>query len=229
MYIWVLFGTFGYLWVILSIFLQFWVLLGTFLVILSIFGYFCTPPPLCDNGDEIFETFFIFRWTSYPKDFEILINFTHQNDENLSKKVSGFAISNTLSQKLLGVIIDNKLSFKNICTKASQKLHALSRISNYMELKQRMIIMYSFILSQFGYCHLLVWMFYSRQLNNRITRIHERSLRIVYQDFTLLEKHKSFTIYKDAYGISSKMMRLVLPTIHGNPHERSSFLQTTFL
>ena len=41
--------------------------------------------------------------------------------------------------------------------------------------------MNAFINSQFGYCP-LVWMFHSRSLNNRINRIQERALRIVYND-----------------------------------------------
>ena len=35
--------------------------------------------------------------------------------------------------------------------------------------------------SQFSYC-LLVWMFHSRTLNNKINPLHERCLRIVYND-----------------------------------------------
>ena len=38
-----------------------------------------------------------------------------------------------------------------------------------------------FIISQFGYCP-LIWMFYSRTLNNKINSIHERTLRITYND-----------------------------------------------
>ncbi len=147
-------------------------------------------------------------------------------------RVGGFDISNTLSQKLLGVKIDNKMDFgahvTSLCSEASQKLHALSRVSNYMDLGQRKVIMYSFILSQFGYC-LLVWMLHGRQLNNRINRIHERSLRIVYRDASssfkaLLGRDGSFTVHernvqtlgielhKVAYGISPEIMRLVFPT-----------------
>ena len=129
-------------------------------------------------------------------------------------------------KKLLGINIDNKLSFDyhvaGLCSKASQKLHALSRISHFMKTKQRQIIMKSFIHSQFGYCP-LVWMFHSRKLNNRINKIHERSLRIVYDDSKstfreLLNKDNSFTIherniqtlaielYKVVNGISPQLM-----------------------
>ena len=164
-----------------------------------------------------------------PDKFHMLLS---DADKNLSMVVDKFDIPNTSTQKLLGITFDNKLNFKphvtNLCNKASQKLHALSRVSNFMDLKQRKIIMHSFILSQFGFCP-LVWMFHGRQLNNRINRIHERALRLVYKDRKssfqqLLEMDKSFTIhernlqllaielYKVAYGVSPKIMRLVFPT-----------------
>ena len=64
---------------------------------------------------------------------------------------------------------------------------------------QKRLIMKTFIQSQFGYCP-LVWMFCSRTINARINRIHERSLRIVYNDYDstfseLLTTDKSFTIH----------------------------------
>ena len=51
-----------------------------------------------------------------------------------------------------------------------------------------------FIESQFGY-----WMFYSRGLNNKINRIHERALRSTYNDKSssygeLLTEDRSVTI-----------------------------------
>ena len=59
--------------------------------------------------------------------------------------------------------------------------------------------MNAFITSQFGYCP-LVWMFHSREMNNRINRIHERSLRIVYKNKQstfqeLLDRDKSVTVH----------------------------------
>ena len=60
--------------------------------------------------------------------------------------------------------------------------------------------MKAFIISQFGYCP-LVWMFHSRTLNNRINKIHERALRLVYKDndisfSDLLLRDDSVTIYE---------------------------------
>ena len=52
--------------------------------------------------------------------------------------------------------------------------------------------MKAFIASQFGYCP-LEWLFRCRKLNSRVNKLHERALRIVYQDYAssfieLLEK-----------------------------------------
>ena len=94
-------------------------------------------------------------------------------------------IKNSKSEKLLGITIDEKLTFNkhigNLCKKASQKLHALARISKYMDKDKLRTIMKAFITSQFGYCP-LVWMYHSRKLNNRINKIQERALRLVYND-----------------------------------------------
>ena len=54
-------------------------------------------------------------------------------------------------------------------------------------------------MSQFQYCQ-MAWMFHSRHLNNKIHKIHERALRIVYKDYVssfdiLLERDKSVTIH----------------------------------
>ena len=46
------------------------------------------------------------------------------------------------------------------------------------------LLMKSFIESQFDYCP-VIWMFHSRLLNNRINRLHERALRLVYKDSNL--------------------------------------------
>ena len=88
-------------------------------------------------------------------------------------------------EKLLGVTFDKKLSFKkhveDLSKKANQKLHALARLSNYIDPIKSEILMNSFIRSQFNYCP-LVWMFYDRTTNSKLNRIHERALRLVCKD-----------------------------------------------
>ena len=181
--------------------------------------------------------------TANPDKFHLLLS---DPNEDIMVRVGEYEVTNSKSQKLLGVTIDNRLTFDDhvtsICTKASQKLHALSRVSSFMTLGQRKIIMKSFILSQFGYCP-LVWMFHSRKLNNRINRIQERALRIVYRDDVssfkeLLEKDESFTVhekniqtlaielYKVAYRLSPKIMDFIFPLNTQTTYEGQNIFKT---
>ena len=70
--------------------------------------------------------------------------------------------------------------------------------------KKRMIVK-AFIESQFRYCP-LVWVFHSRSRNNKINRIHERPLKITYNDKSssfqkLREKDNSMTIHHRSINI----------------------------
>lgn len=112
-------------------------------------------------------------------------------------------VTSSSYEKLLGINIDSELKFdkhvSEICHKVSQKINALSRIASYMTLPKKRIVMKTFIESQFNYCP-LIWMLHSRTTNNKINRLHERALRIVYSDYKstfneLLDKDGSFSIH----------------------------------
>ena len=94
---------------------------------------------------------------------------------------------NSESEKLLGVTIDNKLNFNNhlqkILKKANQKVHVSARITLYISIPKRKLLINSFFISQFNHCRLM-WMCHSRLMNNKINRLHEKCLRIVYSDKT---------------------------------------------
>ena len=107
-------------------------------------------------------------------------------------------------EKLLGIFIDSKLTFENhisrLCEKASQKIHALSRILPFIDFHKKRTLMKAFIMSQFNYCP-LIWMMHSRKIENFINRIHERALRLVYGDKNasfeeLLERDSSVSIHQ---------------------------------
>ena len=71
--------------------------------------------------------------------------------------------------------------------------------SKYLCEDKLKIIMKTFIQSQFNYCP-LVWMFHSRTLNNKINKLHERALKIVYKNDKLtfdelLELDNSVTVH----------------------------------
>ena len=96
-------------------------------------------------------------------------------DKQNIAKIDEYYIKSENQKELLGVLIDSNLTFvshiNNLCKKASQKLNALARISSYMNIRKKKVLMKSFITSQFGYCP-LIWMFHSRALNNKINSIH---------------------------------------------------------
>ena len=139
--------------------------------------------------------------------------------------------------KLLGITIDHKLNFNEhvtkICIKANQKLHALKRIAKYLDSEKLRIIMKTFIESQFNYCP-LTWMFHSRQLNNKINKLHERALRMVYKNSNLsfqelLNLDKSFCVHHrnlqklatEMYKITNKLSPTLvqeLSPIYENPY-----------
>ena len=139
--------------------------------------------------------------------------------------IGNITIKESTEEKLLGVILDKNLCFKqqvkSICKKASQKLHALSRISNFKR------IMKGFMLSQFNYCP-LVWMFCDRTLNNRVDHIHERALRITYKDMT--SDFDTMLVRDNAVPIHVRNLQLLITEIYKTKWELNpSFLKEIFV
>ena len=134
-----------------------------------------------------------------------------------------------MGRTLCKIIVDSSLTFDNhvktICKKASQKLTAISRMSHYLSEKKRKVLIASFFESQFNYCP-LVWMFCGRRLNHRINKLHERALRIAYNDYSsdfveLLAKDDTVTIHQrnlrvlaiEMYKISNDLSPLFMKDI----------------
>ena len=77
--------------------------------------------------------------------------------------------------------------------------------------------MNSFFTAQFGYCP-LVWMFCSRTINNKINKLHERCLRLIYNDKSstyqeLLMCDRSVTIHQRNLQILALEMFKVLKNL----------------
>ena len=106
-------------------------------------------------------------------------------------KVGDYTIDKSECEKLLGVKIDVNLNFNDhisdLCKKAGRKISALARVTPFMGLSKRKLLMNAFFTSQFSYCP-LIWMCHSRSNNRKINMLHERFLRIIYND-----KQSSFT------------------------------------
>ena len=95
-------------------------------------------------------------------------------------------IKNVTEEKILGIVIDNNLNFKShlkkVSEKANRKLRALARISKLTTPTQKKNLINFFINAQFTYCP-LIWMFSSKGCYKRINKIHERSLRVILNDY----------------------------------------------
>ena len=123
--------------------------------------------------------------------------------EHLWAKVGDEMIWESTEETLLGITIDKNLKFDShlayLCKKVGQKVSALARIVKILPFHKRKIILKTFIESQFSYCP-LVWMFCTREMNQKINHVHERALRLVYNDYQstfeyLLKKDKSLSIH----------------------------------
>ena len=99
--------------------------------------------------------------------------------------IDGSSIETNTKEVLLGITIDKDLKFddhvNSLCKKACKKLDVLACLAPYMDVgknkdnHENIHRVSIWILS-------LVWMFHSRGINNKINRIHERALRITYNN-----------------------------------------------
>ena len=128
-----------------------------------------------ETSKELFKWFDKNLMKSNPDKCHLLLS----TNNNGAIVIENFQIDNTKREKLLGIQFDNKLSFdyhlSEICKKASRKLYALGRVTPYMNLSKRKILMNAFFNSQFNYCS-LIWICHSRIINKKISRLHERCL-----------------------------------------------------
>ena len=114
-----------------------------------------------------------------------------------------------------------------------RKMHALARVTPFMDLLKRCLLINSFFKTQFNYCP-SIWMSHSRENNSKINRLHERYLRAIYNDKQssfneFLEKDGSVSIheqnlqvlatemYKISNGLSTPLMKAIF-SINRNPY-----------
>ena len=135
-------------------------------------------------------------------------------DESSEIHIGNSIIESGTCENLLGIKIDSKFRFddhiRGLCSKANRKLRAFTWATPYMNLQKRKILMNVFFNAQFNYCPLM-WMFHSRQNNNKIKHLHERCLRLIHNDKLssyeeLLEKDGSVSIHhKNIQSLATEM------------------------
>ena len=150
------------------------------------------------------------------------------------------------------LLIDENLNFNehltNVCKSASRKLYALSRVSSLLSYQQKKVVSSSFISEKFSYCP-LIWTFSSIRSYRKISKLHERSLRLCHNDYTssydeLLSKQDlvnihirniqqlMIEIFKCLKGISPPIMNEIfrlrnIPYTIRNPRDLDSRLPKT--
>ena len=137
--------------------------------------------------------------------------------EVLWAKVGQNLIWESSHEKLLGFTIDKKLNFEKHlsvqCKKVSGTVSALARLTKLLPFDQKRLLLKTFIEPQFSYCP-LIWMFCSRQMNKKIDHIHERALRLVYDDYItsfedLLTKDQSVSSHhRNIQKVASEMFKV---------------------
>ena len=117
----------------------------------------------------------VFREYKVKYLFVILFRWFSNNQMKVNTDKCHLIVSkneNTNCEKLLGIKVDSRLNFNEhldgIIKEASRKINALSRITPFLNISKRRILMNSFFSSQFNYCP-LVSMFIAVLLTTRLT------------------------------------------------------------
>ena len=122
-----------------------------------------------------------------PDKFHFMLLSPSPVDKQVLELCDGTTLISEAAVTVLGVTIDDNLSFNEhisvCCTKAARQLNALARIAKYLDVRSRRTIYNSFIMSNFNYCP-LVWHFCGKTNNQKLEKIQERALRILYDDYT---------------------------------------------
>ena len=166
----------------------------------TIFAAYCQLDKVLERLET--DALVLSKW--FPENFmksnegkcHLLTFGTSQDDIKIT--VGGAIVKESSEEMLLGVAIDKSFNFKshvsNLFKRASQKLHALARVSAFMNPEKLHLLMNSFIKSQFSYCP-LIWMFLDRGLNAKVNK------RLVYKNShadyeTLLKLDNAVSIHQ---------------------------------
>ena len=87
-------------------------------------------------------------------------HFLVSTSQEVNLNVNTFKIKNSDCEKLLGVKFDSKLRFDqqitDLCGRASRKIHALARVTPFMNLSKQRLLLNSYFKTQFNNCP-LIW------------------------------------------------------------------------
>ena len=140
-----------------------------------------TPYLSAKNVEDVIESIerasvSLFRWfeNNLLKGNADKCHFLVSTSQGVSLNVNNFKIKNSDYEKRLGVKFDSKLRFDqriaDLWRRTSRTIHTLARVTPFMNLSKRRLLMSSFFKTQFNYCP-LIWMCHSWENDSEINRL----------------------------------------------------------
>ena len=139
--------------------------------------------------------------------------------------VNTFTIDKSDGVELLGLTIDKELIFSKridkLCRNAQYKLHALRGIRKYLSLEKAKMLGNTFISSQFNYAP-LIWMFCRRRLYLKMQKIHQKTLKLIYQSNKTYEELLELS---ETISIHQRHLRFLVTKVY----KSTSYLNPKFI
>lgn len=110
-------------------------------------------------------------------------HFTCSSNAKINIMVEKQKLSNNCLWKTFRWLFNRKLKFQShvIAFVKWQHLNDISKIMPYMYFNKKQLAVNALFSWQFNYC-LLIWMCHNRKYTNKINRLHERCLWIIFND-----------------------------------------------
>ena len=168
-----------------------------------------------------------------PDKCHVIILGNTKIDDYFTVQIGNASITPESEVTLLGITLDNKLDFTShiskICKGATNKINALLRIAKHLTMPQKKLLVNAFFYSHFNYCP-LVWMFSTKDANNKIEKLHKRALQIIHSDYDSALNYEDLLLRDNSVTIHQRnlqfLMTEIFKTIHGlNP----SFMKEFFI
>ena len=149
----------------------------------------------CDNAVKWFE---INGMQADPSKFRFMV----MSNGSVDKECISLSVNESILKPeshvkvLLGVTLDDRLTLTEhisiCCSKATRQLNAISRISRYLDFSSCSFLLIVFVKCNFNYCP-LVWHFCGKVNKEKIEKIQQRVLKIIYKNHvsSWYQKHMS--------------------------------------
>ena len=145
--------------------------------------------------------------TNWVYNNKMILDKSIPDNTNIEVEIENEKIRYSSSAKLLGVHVDDKLNFNShvneICKSAGNQSNALIRLKSFLGLKQKEVLVNSFINSNLNYCR-LVWMFPNKKSLDKIESLQRKVLRFLLNYYPSSNKQvleKSSKYYRNIHRL----------------------------